>query len=208
MCKAMSPMEIVCITAHDTWYHASLTFWLSLNLTLCTDCSSSEGSHRRTDSSKCSQQWSWCRAATAVCRLAVTRILCVTKQPCLVLICANRGQQEDLPRCCTIHPSMLTCPSEWYLYTCCLSRCFCCKFYLLPVAEQIILVMKHTIVAMPTYSQCTDCNCDLVDIAEQKAETTPIKVAIPTEVNRKAFPESPGGLISPGDNSTVYEPDR
>ncbi|DBA75671.1 TPA: FGFR1 oncoprotein partner [Trebouxia sp. C0005] len=42
---------------------------------------------------------------------------------------------------------------------------------------------------------------------EQKAESTPIKVAIPTEVNRKAFPESPGGLISPGDNSTVYEPD-
>lgn len=42
---------------------------------------------------------------------------------------------------------------------------------------------------------------------EQKAVTTPIKVAIPTEVNRKAFPESPGGLISPGDNSTVYEPD-
>ncbi|DBA93965.1 hypothetical protein WJX77_012118 [Trebouxia sp. C0004] len=42
---------------------------------------------------------------------------------------------------------------------------------------------------------------------EQKAETTPIKVAIPTEVNRKAFPKSPGGLISPGDNSTVYEPD-
>lgn len=44
--------------------------------------------------------------------------------------------------------------------------------------------------------------------AEQKAVTTPIKVAIPTEVNRKAFPNSPGGLISPGDNSTVYEPDR
>ncbi|KAL0047835.1 hypothetical protein WJX82_001140 [Trebouxia sp. C0006] len=42
---------------------------------------------------------------------------------------------------------------------------------------------------------------------DQKAETTPIKVAIPTEVNRKAFPDSPGGLISPGDNSTVYEPD-
>ena len=36
----------------------------------------------------------------------------------------------------------------------------------------------------------------------------PMKVAIPTEVNRKAFPNSPGGLISPGDNSTVYEPDR
>ncbi|KAL3151433.1 FGFR1 oncoprotein partner [Trebouxia sp. C0009 RCD-2024] len=43
--------------------------------------------------------------------------------------------------------------------------------------------------------------------AEQKAVTTPIKVAIPTEVNRKAFPDSPGALISPGDNSTVYEPD-
>ena len=44
--------------------------------------------------------------------------------------------------------------------------------------------------------------------AGQMAVTTPIKVAIPTEVNRKAFPDSPGGLISPGDNSTVYEPDR
>lgn len=42
---------------------------------------------------------------------------------------------------------------------------------------------------------------------EQKTVTTPIKVAIPMEVNRKAFPDSPGGLISPGDNSTVYEPD-
>ncbi len=46
------------------------------------------------------------------------------------------------------------------------------------------------------------------DLAEQKAETTPVKVAIPTQVNRKVFPESPGGLVSPGDNSTVYEPDR
>ena len=44
--------------------------------------------------------------------------------------------------------------------------------------------------------------------AEQHADGSPIRVAIPTEVNRKAFPESPGGLISPGDNSTVYEPDR
>ena len=48
----------------------------------------------------------------------------------------------------------------------------------------------------------------IINIAEQKAEPALIKVAIPTEVNRKAFPESPGGLISPGDNSTVYEPDR
>ena len=44
--------------------------------------------------------------------------------------------------------------------------------------------------------------------ADQKAGNSPIKVAIPTEVNRKAFPDSPGGLLSPGDNSTVYEPDR
>ena len=74
------------------------------------------------------------------------------------------------------------------------------------LAEQIYLVMEHTIVIMP--SQFIGCNCDLVNTADQKAETTPIKVAIPTEVNRKAFPDSPGGLISPGDNSTVYEPDR
>ena len=88
-----------------------------------------------------------------------------------------------------------------------ISSCYaCCKLYLLAVAEQMNLVMEHTFVIMP--SQCTGRNCVLVNIAEQKAETTPIKVAIPTEVNRKAFPESPGGLISPGDNSTVYEPDR
>ena len=48
----------------------------------------------------------------------------------------------------------------------------------------------------------------ICDAAEQKAEATPIKVSVPTEVNRKAFTDSPGGLISPGDNSTVYEPDR
>ena len=105
-----------------------------------------------------------------------------------------------------MHLTVLTCTLEWYLYTCCLSCCLCCKFCLLAVAEEMNLVTEHAIVVMP--SQCTDCNCDLVNIAEQKAVTTPIKVAIPTEVNRKAFPESPGGLISPGDNSTVYEPDR
>ena len=48
----------------------------------------------------------------------------------------------------------------------------------------------------------------IYDAAEQKAEATPIKVSVPAELNRKAFTESPGGLISPGDNSTVYEPDR
>ena len=44
--------------------------------------------------------------------------------------------------------------------------------------------------------------------AGQQADITPIKVAIPTELNRKAFPDSRGGLMSPGDNSTVYEPER
>lgn len=105
-----------------------------------------------------------------------------------------------------MHPTVLTCDLEWYLYIFCLSCYLCCNFCSLAVAEQINLVMEHTIVIM--LSQCIGRNCDVENITEQKAETTPIKVAIPTEVNRKAFPESPGGLISPGDNSTVYEPDR
>lgn len=104
-----------------------------------------------------------------------------------------------------MHPTVLTCTLERYLYTCCLSTLSLLQT-LLAVAEQMNLVTKHTFVIMP--SPCTGCNCVLVNVAEQKAESTPIKVAIPTEVNRKAFPESPGGLISPGDNSTVYEPDR
>lgn len=37
---------------------------------------------------------------------------------------------------------------------------------------------------------------------------SPKPLTIPTEINRKVFPDFPSGLISPGDNSTVYDPDR
>ena len=68
-------------------------------------------------------------------------------------------------------------------------------------------------------SQCLDISNGMANIAsiaehmfatsaEQKVVMTPIKVAIPTELNRKTFSDSAGGLISPGDNSTVYEPER
>ena len=79
-----------------------------------------------------------------------------------------------------------------------------CLFSLL-FSQTALLLFKltHNSILTSNFVPASACNT-----AEKEAMATPIKVAIPTEVNRKAFAESPGGLISPGDNSTVYEPDR
>lgn len=65
----------------------------------------------------------------------------------------------------------------------------------------------HVLLTEACYLQLLFCTL-LYCAAEGRGEDSPVRVAIPTGVNRKTFSDSPSGLLSPGDNSTDYDPDR